>query len=65
MSDNKIDLDAKTDRELLIMAVQELNALSKCVEKIRKWKDGNGIPGAQFQLWVLWAVFVFIVAKMW
>lgn len=35
------------------------------VERLKKWKDGNGIPGAQFQLWVLWAVFIFVIVKMW
>ena len=28
------------------------------VERIRKWKDGNGIPGARTQLWVLWGIFI-------
>lgn len=62
---NDINLNAKTDRELLIIAVERLNALCHKVEKVRKWKDGNGVPGAQFQLWVLWMVFLAVLAKVW
>lgn len=65
MSDDNIDLNAKSDRELLLIAVERLNSLCHKVERIRKWKEGNGVPGAQFQLWVLWAAFLAVLAKLW
>jgi len=37
----------------------------KEVEYNRKWREGNGLPGAKFQLWVLWAVSVAIALKIW
>lgn len=36
------------------------------VATIKKWWDGEGlIPGARFQLWILWAVFLAVVGKVW
>ena len=32
------------------------------VKEIKKWKVGNGLPGAQFQIWVLWCLFIVIGA---
>jgi hypothetical protein len=49
-----IDISAKTDRELLIMAVKELNHISHRVSKHDKWLAGNGWPGIRFQVGVLW-----------
>ena len=37
-----------------------MEAYLKEVDKLRKWKEGNGLPGAQFQLWTLWCVFMVI-----
>jgi hypothetical protein len=35
------------------------------VKDLKKWKEGNGIPGARFQLWLLWGVFAAVVTKLW
>jgi hypothetical protein len=42
-----------------------LEPLIKDVECVKKWKDGNGLPGAKFQLWVLWFVFLAVLGKVW
>ncbi len=34
------------------------------VSSLKKWRDGNSWPGARFQVYVLWAVFVAILAKV-
>lgn len=60
-----IEFEKKTDRELLILAIQLLNGTCKEVNGLKKWRDGNGTPGAKFQIWVLWAVFVAVLAKLW
>ena len=60
-----IEFDKKTDRELLILAIQLLNGTCKDVTKLKEWRDGNGVPGARFQIWVLWAVFMAVLAKLW
>ena len=60
-----LDLNAKTDRELLLIAVQRLNTLCHRVSRVEEWKEGNGVPGAQFQLRVLWIVFLGVLAKIW
>ena len=59
-----LDLDAKTDRELLLMAVQRLNTACEDVKSLKKWRDGNGLPGAKFQIAVMWAVFIFFAIKI-
>ncbi len=60
-----IDLEAKSDRELLIMAVGLLNTIQETVDKHEKWINGqNGKPGAKFQIWVMWALFVAMIAKI-
>ena len=43
---DKIDFETKSDRELLILAVQLLNGVEDRVCKIEKWRDGNGTPGS-------------------
>ena len=35
------------------------------VDSLKKWRDGNGLPGARFQLWLLWGVFAAVVTKLW
>jgi hypothetical protein len=35
------------------------------VKSLKKWRDGNGVPGARFQLWVLWFSFLAVVGKIW
>lgn len=59
-----IELTAKTDRELLIILVEKVNASCKKLEKHDLWINGNGIPGARFQVYVLWAVFIGILIKV-
>ena len=59
-----IDISAKTDRELLIIAVEKLNNVCAKVERHDKWIHGNGIPGAKFQVWLMWAVFVFVIFRL-
>lgn len=58
-----LDINAKTDRELLIMVVDKLNHMCNKVDRHDKWINGNGVPGAKLQVWVLWAVFIAIVLK--
>jgi len=60
-----IDIHAKTDRELLVMIVGRLNSTCDKVDKVITWKEGNGTPGAQFQLRVMWACFIAIAVKLW
>jgi hypothetical protein len=31
------------------------------VKSLKKWRDGNGVPGAKFQLWVLWCLFIAVI----
>ena len=63
---NNIELEAKTDRELLIIAIGLLNSLNDTVSKHEKWINGNGskAPGAKFQLYILWGVFLAILTKI-
>ena len=37
------------------------------VKNLKQWKNGNGsaIPGAQFQLRLMWAAFVAVGAAIW
>lgn len=60
MSDN-IDISAKTDRELLIMVVDKLNGLCGKVVKLDKTVHGNGKPGLQTHVLLLW-VSILIIA---
>jgi hypothetical protein len=57
-----IDITAKSDRELLIMVVDKLNSIERLAYRHNKWIEGNGLPGARFQLWVLWTAFLGLVA---
>lgn len=58
MTHEDIRLEAKSDRELLIMLVDKLNHVCGKVDRHDKWLAGNGTPGLRFQVWVLWACFV-------
>lgn len=60
-----MEIHAKTDRELLIMIVGKVNTVCDNVDGLTKWKDGNGMPGAQFQIRVMWLCFVAILTKIW
>lgn len=60
-----IEIHSKTDRELLIMIVGKVNTTCEQVEALTKWKEGNGMPGAQFQLRVMWLCFLAILGKIW
>lgn len=60
-----IEINAKTDRELLIMIADKLNTTCDKVDNVAAWKEGNGTPGAQFQLRVMWACFIAIAVKLW
>lgn len=53
-----IDLNAKTDRELLILVAQKQNEIIAILNPIFTWVYGNGKPGAKTQLYVLWASFL-------
>ena len=35
------------------------------VKDLKKWKEGNGLPGARSQLWLLWVVFSAVAVKLW
>lgn len=35
------------------------------VKSLKKWRDGNGLPGAKFQLWVVWVAFLAVLSKLW
>jgi len=59
-----LDINAKTDRELLIMAIDKLNYVCSKVERHDKWLAGNGLPGIRFQVWVLWGVFIAVLTKV-
>ena len=41
-------------------AVIRFEAVRTEVECIRKWKDGNGVPGAKTQLYILWVAFIIL-----
>jgi hypothetical protein len=60
-----LDINAKTDRELLIMVVDKLNNICNRVDRHDKWLSGNGVPGMRFQVWVLWFVFLAVLGKVW
>lgn len=59
-----LDLNAKSDRELLLMVAQRLNSTCEEVHSLKRWRDGNGWPGAKFQIAVMWAVFIFFAVKI-
>jgi hypothetical protein len=52
-----IELHAKSDRELLILAVEKLNTMCHRVNKLDRAVHGNGVPGLKAQVWVLWGIF--------
>jgi len=57
MIDNdKIELEAKSDRELLIMAVMKLNHVGEDVIKCKRAIWGNGKFGIKFQMVILWGL---------
>ena len=56
----EIELHAKSDRELLLLAVQKLNAVCPLVEKHEKFIYGNGTPGVRTQVYILWGCFVIV-----
>jgi hypothetical protein len=56
------DEDFKTK---VLESLIRLEPVCKNVESLMKWRDGNGIPGARFQLGVLWAVFIALLVKVW
>lgn len=35
------------------------------VRSLKKWRDGNGWPGAKFQLYILWFSFLAVLGKVW
>ena len=49
----------------VLAALIRLEPICEDVKSLKKWRDGNGVPGAKFQLWVLWAVFSALVIKVW
>jgi len=46
-------------------ALIRLEPVCEDVKSLKKWRDGNGLPGARFQLWVLWFVFLAVLGKVW
>ena len=64
MGETELEIEAKSDRELLIMMVDKLNNSCRLLEKHDKWINGNGKPGAKFQIWVMWAVFIALAVKV-
>ena len=60
MSD--IDIDAKTDRELLIIAVSKLNKSCEWQEKADKTIYGNGVPGLVFRVWALTFLIIILAS---
>lgn len=41
-----------------------LEPICEDVRSLKKWRDGNGIPGARFQLWVIWSLFMLLGAVL-
>ncbi len=64
MGETELEIEAKSDRELLIMMVDKLNSSCRLLEKHDKWINGNGKPGAKVQIWVMWAVFIALAVKV-
>ena len=57
-----------TDEEFktkVLEALIRLEPICEDVKSLKKWRDGNGVPGARFQIYILWAVFCAVVAKIW
>ena len=57
-----------TDEEFrfkVLEALTRLEPVCEDVKSLKKWRDGNGLPGARFQLWLLWGVFAAVVTKLW
>ena len=68
MTYDDIRLEAKSDRELLIMLVDKLNHVCGKVDKHDRWLAGNGVPGIRTQVYIMWAVFIFLgsaIIKLW
>lgn len=59
-----IEIAAKSERDLLIMLIDRTNSACTLLEKHDKWINGNGVPGARFQVWVMWAVFLALIVKV-
>jgi hypothetical protein len=55
---DEINLAAKTDRELLIMVVDRLNSVCLKVNKVDKAVHGNGKPGLQTHVMLLWVMVI-------
>lgn len=58
----KIELEQKSDRELLIMAVLQQNHIIDMVATHHKTLYGNGKPGIVFTVTVLCGVVLLLVA---
>ena len=41
-------------------AVIRFESVCAEVESLKKWKDGNGVPGAKTQLYILWVAFILL-----
>ena len=37
--------------------VIRMEAVCDDVQSLKKWRDGNGVPGAKTQLYILWGFF--------
>ena len=55
---DELDITAKTDRELLIMVVDKLNSVCSKVNKVDKAVHGNGRPGLQTHVMLLWVMVI-------
>ena len=62
MSDDEIEIETKSDRELLIIAVQKLNNMTKWQSKADKTIYGNGWPGLTFRFWALCVAFLILAS---
>lgn len=60
-----IELEAKSDRELLLMIAAQQNVICRSVNTLMSWKNGNGTPGAQFQIRLMWLCFMAVITKIW
>ena len=55
-----IELHAKTDRELLLIAIGQLNNLCHTQERHAKTLYGNGWPGLVFRVSLLWVLVLIL-----
>ena len=58
MNMTDLEIHAKTDRELLVMACMQLNDVCKKVVKLDKAVHGNGKIGIKTQVYILWGIFI-------